>query len=90
MREAWRKITIKDTKFSVFFLLFAFQFVACVVRGLRHACLAAHDSWLNFVKLARYQSYKKHRKEWLIRSQSVEVAKIYLHYFAKHLFTNSF
>jgi len=68
----------------------SFWFLVCVVRGLQHACLAAHGSWLNFVKLARYQSYKRHRKEWLNRSQSVEVAKISLHYFAKHLFTNFF
>ncbi|WP_459861556.1 hypothetical protein [Campylobacter concisus] len=51
MREAWRKIAIKGTEFSAF-CIFGFWFAACVVSGLRHACLAALGSWLNFVKLA--------------------------------------
>ena len=90
MREAWRKITIKDTKFSVFlFFCFLVFLVWFVTYGMRALQLMAKFCKVMKVMLD-IKVIKRHRKEWLIRSQSVEVAKISLHYFAKHLFKNSF
>ncbi|ERJ28024.1 hypothetical protein ATCC51561_1824 [Campylobacter concisus ATCC 51561] len=53
----------------------------------------ARGSWLNFVKLARYQSYKRHRKEWLNRSQSEFYSKTRWRnflYITLHLFASPF